>query len=408
MEWPETSCPQSIQAVLLAHPRPLSVRIFSVATGCVLMLGCEGETVGGPLPAVTDTLRAETTIWDNPDFSVSSAVMGQECEALLVGGEWGTLVRLGSLAEESAKDRAPGFPKGARLRWNPDGQITMWSHYSDLLAVIAEETLSAHVLTPSQHPWGRDWVGPVLALSGGRYAVAALGDDVPRPQPDAWLDAPLVQVVDSAGRLVAEYGEIVQHSGRYLSWMHSRYSLGRVADTLLILHHANGMMVAIDASPGAPVMTVVRRHRLAQYFEAPPPEEEVRTIPWIQIGGDKSRIRYLWGIATAAFGPDGTVYAIRNYAARRRTARGDEGDWTVTRNGLEIYDRSGKFVGRYAVPGGRVDWLVVGPRGRILIRAGARIMVVQDPTFQGQRCPAWPERITLRTKDDNPYARARK
>lgn len=124
------------------------------------------------------------------------------------------------------------------------------------------------------------------------------------------------------------------------------------------------------------------------------------------MGGDRSTIRYLWGIATASFGPDGAVYAIRNYSARRRTVKGEKGDWTVTRNGLEIYDRSGTLVGRYAVPGGRVDWLAVAPHGRIFIRAGAQILVVQDPSFTGERCPAWPERITLRARDENPYVRA--
>lgn len=345
---------------------------------------------------------ARTSVISVTDSFAPSGVVGTaRCEVILVGGAWGTVVRVNTDGRTDARvGRVPGAPRFASLQGTDSSGVVVWSHEPESWGVLDIDSLTVRGLPVPLHPWGARWVGPAVPLPLGRFAMAPTGDAaLPRRQPVRWVSTPLVQIVDSNGRELDTVGHVGDHGGYYLSWLSSRLAVGSVGDTLLVLTLSDAMLSAYAPS-AAMGESVLWKRQLPLYFRTRPPREEVRTIPWIQYGGDITKFVDVPHVASATFGPEGKLYAIRNYFAEWMPTRSavlpTQGRWVVGEQGLEIYDAHGQLLGAYALPQAGVRWVSVDVRGRLFLRAATEsLQVVEDPTFTGSRCKPMPEVVRI-------------
>lgn len=362
------------------------------------------------LPPPLSTLRTSTLIAGTDSFIPSGIASLSTCDILLVGAKWGSLIRLrkdGTFDPWAGK--LPGTPQNVRIESSDGKRLIATSHNPVFWGVVNGEDLSVDPLLVPVHAWGQHWVGPVVALSSGRYAMAPIGDkDVARRQPERRVMTPLVQIMDSTGQVISDVDQITDLGGHYLSWLSSRLVLGNVSDTLLVVTLSDALLTAYDLTQLGVDPPLLWERQLPTYFRAPPAQEEVRTYPWIQIDGDLVNLIQASHIATATFGPNGKLYAIRNYMAewKKRPNRlfKSRGYWEVKKQALEIYSARGDLLGVYALPDDNVNWLRVDMHGRLFLRHGpSSVTVARDPTSDTHRCQPLPTHVTI-TAADTPAA----
>lgn len=378
----------------------------------LFIAGCEAPRIERILsPPPLAPLTVETTISNSATFWPSGAVGTEGCGILVVGQEWGSMMRINPDGSMDPRElRIPGNHRSSHLETRDGRRILVWSNNPPFLGIVTSVTAVLSLPVPT-HPWGGKRVGPVSLPPSGRIAMAPLGGTSPHKRPDPWIRAPAIQIFDSVGGIEA-IGEIQDVGGVYLPWLQSRMALGVIGDTVLSLSLSDGTLAAYASLDSTGGFTAVRVKKLRSYFRPPPVVEEVLNYPWIHFGGDQIKIVEARPIRAATFGPSGKIFMIRNYFAEWHPYRDKvfetDGDWEVKARGLEIYDPEGMFLGAWALPESALtlNWLRVGVNGRILFGDGEAVIVVQDPTSSSTPCPPMPPRITAARADRPSEVRA--
>jgi len=66
---------------------------------------------------------------------------------------------------------------------------------------------------------------------------------------------------------------------------------------------------------------------------------------------------------------------------------------------LDVYGTDGVLLESYRLPALDPAWMRADSRGRVFLKDGASLVVLQDPTFSGEPCPAMPPVVKLRFAD---------
>ncbi len=363
------------------------------------------------MPPSRSALRQLAVIRVSDSFVVSGAAGTADCEILLTGAEWGSIVRIHADGTvDTHQGRVPGARMDARLETGGSRGVLVWSQEPPFLGTVSVADLSVDSVILPLHPWGDRAAGPVAPLPGDIYAMVPLGAGSPRRQPDPWIPAPLVQGVRPHGGVVWLAGHLREKTGHYLSWLSSRAAIGNVADTVLILTLSDAVLSAYGRTDAADTISELWARQLPIYFRAPEPREEAWTPQWIQQGGDVVHLIEVPHVSSAVFARNGTLYAVRTYAARWRRAANrfvpTQGNWEALDRGLEIYDANGVLLGAYALPTPTVNWLRIDDNGRLLLHdAAGSVLVAADPAFKGNSCPPLPPLIAVTLSDAPPPVR---
>lgn len=369
----------------------------------VMAVGCRADTprlVG--LPVAGAMLNTVSRIVVPDSFIVTGAAGGSSCEIVLVGGEWGTLVRVrrdGSV--DSLTGRLPGARSGGHLQSLGTRGIVVWSNAPPFWGRIGVD-LSVSVLPVPMHAWGGRVVGPPVQIDNG-YVMVPFGDLLmPRRAPRPWQGAPLGYDLALDGAKQDSVGWVDDRGGMYLSWYGARTVPGSVNDTLILLNLESAAFSAWRRPYSEPIWV----RTLPRYFEPPVAREELFEYPWLQFGGVMRSFLAVSQVESAAIAEDGTMFAIRNYQARweriSRPRLKTQGRWVVVSRGLEKYSHDGLLLERYALPSGiDVRWVGIGPHGRVFLRQGQHVLVIET-AGDTERCPAMPRLIVVKHSDPPP------
>lgn len=119
-----------------------------------------------------------------------------------------------------------------------------------------------------------------------------------------------------------------------------------------------------------------------------PPRVEVIRLPWVQFG-DLEYPFHAPQVMAAAFDPHGSAFTVRAFGYRWQARPNDyipsSGAWEPLEEGLEVYDRDGRFSGAYTVPP-NAKTIQIDPSDRILIVGGGRLHIFQNPLRPPSPC----------------------
>ncbi len=335
----------------------------------------------------------------------SGVAGGFDCEIVMVGRNWATIRRiLSDGVLDPLKSQVRRVPANANLIVGEGGRILLSATSPDYLAEVGDD-LSLQPLSIPQHPWGGRWSGPVVPIGSDHFAIAAVSDrSRPLPDPEPWIGASLVRIVDSTGLVVGGVGKILREEGRYLTWLTSRVALGYSRDTLSVLFLSDGKLQRYTSVPGETEWSLVSSTALPQYLSSPMVREEIKPIPWLQ-EFDRFKHHQVSQVLAGVIVAD-RVYAIRAYAASwNRFNHPDleaRGEWQVKDHGLEIYDLRGRVLGRYALPAQHLRTLNVDLHGRIFLGFGDSVLIARPSINDGPKCPDTPRRVVF-PFDDAPF-----
>lgn len=368
---------------------------FACAVGLTCALGCGVPSDLSPTRAIPPLapLQKVADVIGNESFVPSGAASTENCEIVLVGSQWGTWVRiLRDGRTESVAGTIPGGRRITRLE-SKEGMVVAWSENTPFAGII-NTNLAVDSFVLPRHPWGPQWAGPIAVLGGGLLAIAPLGDPaVKRRRPERWVETPAALIVDRRGQIINRLGVLRDTTGMYLPWLSARVAIGALGDTVLALALSDAVLTKYYPTSSAgwagPVGT--SSVLLPRYVATIPRVEEVRSLPWIQRGGDFIAFLDAPHVATATFDDRGRVYAVRNYAFKWRPKSGTlfstRGQWVVDRQGLEIYSSEGTLLSAVKLPPRGVSWVRVVRDGRLLLRTGERSLVIaRNPVDDREMC----------------------
>ncbi len=266
--------------------------------------------------------------------------------------------------------------------------VIAWADPQPLLARITLDPFGIDSLPVLRHPWGERWVGPVVPLEHGRLAMAPIAHPYRfRPAPNHAPQARLADVLDAEGSLLTTVGPALHAVAGYRAWAQVKGAIGRQGDTLLSVAFEDGLLYRYPVS----VNSSLGKTFLPRYFKPVTLREEVVRFPWIRFG----ELAYVFStpqISQASFGPNGTLYAIRNYGfswqGRKNVYVRSAGAWTPTAQGLEVYTPYGRLIGAYEIPV-RTRSVRADVTGRLFLTLqSGGIEVYQDPTARPTSCPS--------------------
>jgi len=347
-----------------------------------------------PLPVIA-------RIVENDSFYVSG-IAERGCQLILVGGGWGTIVRLnpdGLL--DTIRGRVPGASSGTRLEPADSGRTLFWSSSPPSWGVVYPD-LSVASMTVPVHPWGGAVSGPVFPF-GGQYVMVPFGDPkVYRKSPRPWVSAPIAYILGTEGEEKATIGRIPDRGGEFLSWAAARVAAGVRGDTLVTLSLTDGSLAGWATEHASPVWS----DELPKYFENPKPKEEVWRYPWVDVGGARVNLVGARQVEMAAIGDDGTIYAVRNYGIRWRSLKLPryfkiQGKWEIISRGLEQYTSHGDLVKRYLLPEKELNWIRAGRNSKVFLGYSNEVIVAEFGRTPGD-CPPLPEKTILDISDSPP------
>ncbi len=333
-------------------------------------------------------------------YASGAAAVG--CSLVLVGSEWGTLVRLAPGPEViQSVGGMPGHRQGVRLEAGGEDSTFYWSNTPPVWGVVRRD-LTVRSLPGVMHPWGNIVSGAVFPKAGKVVMVPFSDVRVRHESPRPWVGAPLGYILTPEGMRYDSVSLVPDAGGAYLSWAKARSAAGVVGDTLVLLNLSNGEL----AGWTGPLSVPTWKTQLPRYYAAPRYQEETWSYPWIDIGGERVNLIAPLQVEMATVSPGGSVYAVRNYEVRWRAARVPgrfkiRGTWEPVLQGLEHYDTRGRVIGRYKLPDADVRWIRTGPDGHLFLGFRDRVVIAQIAGGDGE-CPTWPERIRVDVRDRPP------
>jgi len=341
------------------------------------------------------------------EFHPSGVAGLPNCGVVLVGAQWGTVVYIGNDGRSTSKEiKLPGFRSTTRLETNQqNGEVLAWSLHPVLAASLDTEGAGIDTAVVLKHRWGGSRMGPAAPLLNGDYAVAPLSTrDAPVRRPSPRATAPLIHVAHHDGTEYASVGELPDTSGLYLPSLLSTMTLGSYADTIRAVTHSDAIVRTYVRDTATGQYLEHSTVALPRYFDSPPVKERVFTYPWIQVSGDVTQFEHVPHIATATFGSEGRLYAVRNYSAHWLKFPSpffpQGGLWVPNARALEVYDVNGKLLGSYFIPKINIHWLRADRNGRLFIRDSVpRILVVDDPASKAKACAPLPATVKIDVKE---------
>lgn len=349
-----------------------------------------------------EPLPIESRVRGDDNFPIGSLVRLPSCHLVAVGARWGSVVHLDPNGELLSRPVSPPVPvAGARLEPHGPDQVILWNEKPPLLAVYSLRLQSFRMVEVPHHPWGGTVRG-VVSQSDSVISITAMGEGETL-ESDSKVSAPVFMSI-SEGSVVERTGTVRGSRGRFLDWYYAKGVVGAFGDSLAILRSHTGELDIYHRGADMPARTI----ELPRYIVGPSPVERVWDAGWIDEGGTVAFIEALPQVIAGAIHSGGKSYAVRPYAASMATSRnrmlGRVEIWTATESGLEIYERSGRRLGAYALPAPDPSWLSVGPDGRLFIGYGSGLVeIALDPTFDGERrCEPLPGEMQLRLKDLEP------
>ena len=363
---------------------------------CALLVaaasGCSDREAGAmrarPTVVELSTLGVIRAAPENPVVDVAGL---SDCRVLLAD-QRGDLTIIES---DGRKVRLGTIPGGRAIRLEPGdaNRMIAWANSPPWLARISIEPFEIESISVPLHHWGGAFVGPAVDLEG-RVAMAPLANPGRSHQGRrGTADARLIEVLDPSGGNGSSIGPSLPGTPDYESWRAWRGELSRVADTLLFISFADGVVHRHLISD----TESIRPDTLPAYFRPVKPRIDVLRFPWIQFGNFPYFVETPQ-VSLATFGIDGTLYAVRPYGYRwisrpNRYVR-DAGNWEPTSQALELYSTSGELIGAYLIPR-ELRQIQVDEYGRIFLIFGNDVLIARNPISQNQSC-AYPNSVLAR------------
>ena len=381
---------------------------MTVGIGAAALVSCSSPSIrhvqDGPN---LRNLPIESVISSSDSFLVSGVVSTPSCDILLSELRAGGIIRVGAngVSDHSfVEATAPAF-RGAQLEEFTDDTSVIWSRSGGTIGLVDHESLAIRPLPVPGSDWGVQSIGSVSGVLERWIALAYLGDGPPVPQPQPWVDAPLVRLVDEHGRSSGTLGAVDRQPGRHLSWLLGRTVLGSAGRRVSALFLSTGNVTIYDVSDEGHE-TDRRDYSLPAYIESPEPREELWVPEWIQIGGEIAHLLEVSQVITADFTLDGRVIAIRPYRAEWRRVRNPfgptQGVWEITSRGLESYSSDGTLEEAFALPSPTVGRIVVDRHDRLFLLDGTGLTYVSNVLVADNEpsCPALPPHIEIASSVD--------
>jgi len=378
----------------------------AVAWLCMVALtSCDGPEVrrgsAGALrpPAVLGVLSGAS-------FGPSGVAFSpQDCDLILAGQTWGTLVRVRPTSTEEQVLARYSVPRTAtRMSGVTDSTFWVRSHNPPAIERWAWWRATDTVPNnPLSFPVGRlssggRSVGPIVSVDDSLTIVAPLGDPRRALPREAYgiapSSVPVADVIDSNGVLVGRVGERDVPEGEYVPWLAHRLALGMDEDTVVVVFLHDGRRVNFVRDwtrSDSVIFTSARSVDLPRYWETPPIEEDRFRVEWMAGGDGVKHLSVLPQLEEAFVAESGVVYAIRTYEAYQQDHRhalfGRVHSWVRVKQGVEVYDDRGVRILGIAIPEGQTAaWLAADRRGRMFLRFPERMEVWEDPTGIGGFC----------------------
>lgn len=346
----------------------------------ILVMGCTDVLPSGSLGGASpkdDPLPVLAALTVPVALSVSGGMVDGGCHLWIADGRSGQILRWNADGWLSVPINHEDGPRLlTRLERGEGTSVIAWA-LAPVRWWVVDSLLATTSMPPLAHTWGELFAGPIRSNGRGRYIAMPFAElSTPHRAPASFSSAPLVYFLDSTGAKTDSVGLVTKAPGAYSSWWMSRVAVGGEADTLSILNLTSGELSTWLPGAGTPHKT----WKLPKYFASPRPLEDVQSFPWIQIGGNLRGFAGISDIAMAEIGDDGTIYVVRNYAARwEAPPRGlspARGRWRPTHQGLEVYHPDGSLMNRFSLPfADQVRWFRAGAHGTLLFR-GDDLLVV--------------------------------
>lgn len=338
----------------------------------IAISGCQRpETATTKLPPDRGNLQLETVLIGNDSFYASSTTLTPQCVLIVVGAEWGTLVKVrpqDTTAQEFG--RIPRNRNDVQLSEGQDFWVLAWSNNPAFVGLVDTQTGNVRQLIIPRHEWGSYMAGPISSLGGGMFAMAALGDTrTPRRAPSGVGAAANIQIFDSTGFLSSTVGTITHQGGTYLTWLQAGVTQKYIHDTLFVLSHEDAVVSVYSLSRNRLAAQLVRQYSLPQYFKRARATEIVRPTPWIQSGGDIKSLTHTPHVARATFNDRGELITVRNYSfvgGERKFWLGPYA-WKANEQGIEVYNSDGALLRAFHLPPDGLQWLQADSYGRIFV-----------------------------------------
>jgi hypothetical protein len=363
------------------------------AAATVVAIGCQRETPRFRDAPPTQAVQVLGTITASDSFPISSVIGVGRCGLLLSDA------RFGRIAETDGDGRGfvvvgtvPGAWRFVHLESVDDDRTLVWSSTRPYVGILDHRRRHLTEVPVATHRWGGPAVGPMVMLANDRYAVLPAADPFkPRPEPDAHAAIPLIEIRGLGGALLDTAGTLVEHGGRYLSWLGARAVVGRQGDTVLVLRLSDATVHRFVTDGAGTTLRPDGFTTLPQYFAPAPSQEHVKRYPWIMVNGELLSATNTPALSVSTIGPDGTLYVVRNAGFTWRTVGSGwlsrEGEWRVDSRALEIYTARGQFRGAYVLPVSSPAWMQQDGHGRLLFGTDSGVVVTQDPSAPATRCP---------------------
>ena len=350
--------------------------------------------------------------WDS--MGIGGVVSTPSCAILMSSATGGRIARVlpdGSV-DSTAVLGPPGSFRSLRLEELRDDASLVWTRSTTgngRVGLMSHGNLAVRWLAMPPLAWGMALTGSVTGVSGELIGIASLSDGVPVGQPDPWVPAPLVSLVDLGGALAGELGKVEQHSGRYLSWWLAQSVIGAWDEKIVALNLATGKVTTYYRNAAEPSVVqdngVNAEVRLPRYIDPPPVREEVWAPEWIQIGGELPHLIGVPQVLSGDITKWGGIVAVRPYRAEWRKVPNrylpTQGTWSVEESGIEVYFPDGELSVAYDLEDLEVRWIRIDRHDRMFLSAGSAVYVVSMARRSGEsRCPVLPPEIRVTVSSD--------
>jgi hypothetical protein len=355
-------------------------------------------SMGSPTSVVTLNIEG--------GFRASGGWIVNDCQLLLIGARWGTVVLLDStISHPRMLGRLPEFMESAQVSGAfSDGSLAIWSRNPKRAVRFPLDGTHASLLPSLSRLWGADVARPIVPIDNELFVTVAAGDvDDPQAEFGKRGSMPSLALYDIADSLRDGYGGITDPGKPYRSWYASLSVPGRTDSGAAVVHLDSAKIDYFSINNQR--LSHERTIRLPRYFAIPEPSITTAAQPWIDVGGDVVRINHVRDIGPVAIASNGYVTAVRTYTATREWIRAGvlpaERLWRRGAIGIEVYAPAGNRVYSAPVTTGVPTWISTSRTGRVVygVRGGGVRMI---DSREQSRCPVVQSNSTVFLQDTVP------